>query len=316
MSIFGKFEKKVESAVNGVFARAFKGDVQPVEIAARLQRELDAEAKLMSRDKRLVPNDFTVGLSEHDYAKLTPYSKTLIAELAGELKSHARDTGYMFNGPIRIHFEQDSSLPTGRFTVASQAVAGVSTDRPSARPSARSSSPSAASGPGGSPPAAWSGPAGGSGLSASGPSAASSPSAYSGPSAASGSSAFSAASAHSASPEPSAASGPDNLYRPTQSRSQLVLEVNGLRHPLTPPGFVIGRGTDADLRINDPGVSRLHAEIKVRTTSNGDEAEILDLGSTNGITVNGHKVQHAVLADGTRIEIGSTRMLVHAPAGR
>ena len=117
MSIFGKFERKVESAVNGVFARAFKGDVQPVEIAARLQKELDAEAKLMSRDKRLVPNEFVVGLSEHDYDKLTPYSKTLIAELAGELKTHARDMGYVFNGPIRIHFEQNTSLPTGRFTV-------------------------------------------------------------------------------------------------------------------------------------------------------------------------------------------------------
>ena len=61
MGIFGRFEKKVEGAVNGAFARAFKGDVQPVEIAARLQRELDAEAKLLSRDTRLVPNEFVVG---------------------------------------------------------------------------------------------------------------------------------------------------------------------------------------------------------------------------------------------------------------
>lgn len=161
MSIFGKFEKKVESAVNGVFARAFKGDVQPVEIAARLQKELDAEAKLMSRDKRLVPNEFRIGLSEHDYAKLTPYSKTLIAELAGELKSHAREMGYVFNGPIRIHFEEQSSLPTGRFTVESEAVAGstagrVSSPRPGhppasaaeqARPAVRSLAPPRHPGP-------------------------------------------------------------------------------------------------------------------------------------------------------------------------
>ena len=60
MGIFERIEKKVEGAVSHAFARAFKGDVQPVEITARLQRELDAEAKLMSRDKRLVPNDFTV----------------------------------------------------------------------------------------------------------------------------------------------------------------------------------------------------------------------------------------------------------------
>jgi hypothetical protein len=290
VSIFGKFERKVESAVNGVFARAFKGDVQPVEIAARLQKELDAEAKLMSRDKRLVPNEFVVGLSEHDYAKLTPYSKTLIAELAGELKTHARDMGYVFSGPIRIHFDQNTSLPTGRFTVASEAVAGMTpaADRlPPTRPSASSarSAQSASSAPSAS---AWS-----------------APSAHSAASGQSAASAFSARSAESAS---------DSLYRPTSSRTELVLEVNGMRHPLTAPGFVIGRGTDADLRINDPGISRLHAEVKVHPATG--VAEIVDLGSTNGITVNGHKVRQASLDEGTRIEIGSTRMLVHAPAGR
>src|SRR5215211_5134973 len=133
MGILERFEKKVEGAVNGVFARAFKGDVQPVEIAARLQRELDGEAKLMSRDKRLVPNEFEVGLSQHDYDKLAPYSKTLTAELARDLRTHARNLGYVFNGPITIILKLDDKLPTGRFTVASQAVAGVHTDRPPER---------------------------------------------------------------------------------------------------------------------------------------------------------------------------------------
>ncbi|HEY5846247.1 MAG TPA: DUF3662 and FHA domain-containing protein [Microlunatus sp.] len=236
MSIFGRFERKVEGAVNGVFARAFKGDVQPVEIAARLQRELDTEAKLMSRDKRLVPNEFVVGLSEHDYDKLTPYSKTLVTELAGELKTHARDMGYVFNGPIRIHFERNAELPTGRLTVDSEAVAGLAEQA--------------------------------------------------------------------------------QQDQVANGRVTLVLEVNGLRHALQPPGFLIGRGTDADLRINDPGISRLHAEIKVRSEGDDVQAEIVDLGSTNGILVNGHRVPRATLAEGTRIEIGSTRMLVHTPAGR
>ena len=308
MSIFGKFERKVESAVNGVFARAFKGDVQPVEIAARLQKELDSEAKLMSRDKRLVPNEFVVGLSEHDYDKLTPYSKTLIAELAGELKTHARDMGYVFSGPIRIHFDQNTSLPTGRFTVVSEAVAGmtpVADRQPATRPSPRSapSAPSARS--------AQSASSAQSAQSAQSAPAWSAPSAYS---AASGQSAGSGQSAPSAFSARSAESATDSIFRPTSSRTELVLEVNGLRHPLAPPGFVIGRGTDADLRINDPGISRLHAEVKVHPASGA--AEIVDLGSTNGITVNGHKVRQATLTEGTRIEIGSTRMLVHAPAGR
>jgi len=244
MGIFGRFERKVEGAVNGVFARAFKGDVQPVEIAARLQRELDAEAKLLSRDKRLVPNEFVVGLSPHDHDKLAPYSGTLVTELAAELRHHAADTGYVFNGPIRIHFTLRPELPTGRFTVDSEAVAGVE-ERPV---------------PGGP-----------------------------------------------ARPASSAA---------TQQRAQLVLEVNGTRHPLEPPGLVIGRGTEADLRINDPGISRRHAEIRVQPSGGTLQVDIVDLGSTNGITVNGQKVREAQLQEGSRIEIGSTRMLVHAPAGR
>ena len=238
MGIFARFEKKVEGAVSGVFARAFKGDVQPVEIAARLQRELDAEAKLMSRNKRLVPNEFSVHLSQHDHAKLAPYANTLNAELATELRNHAREMGYVFNGPVKIGFELDSHLPTGRFTVTSQAVAGIT-------------------------------------------------------------------------PRTGRAS------ETAISRAPLVLEVNGTRHPLQPPGLVIGRGSEADLRINDPGISRRHAQIRVNPGAGpGVQIDIVDLGSTNGIVVNGQRVKHAVLQEGSRIEIGSTRMLVHAPAGR
>jgi FHA domain-containing protein len=237
MGIFARFEKKVEGAVSGAFARAFKGDVQPVEIAARLQRELDAEAKLLSRNKRLVPNEFKVGLSQHDHDKLAPYATTLNAELATELRNHAREMGYVFNGPIKVVFELDTSLPTGRFTVDSEAVAGI-TPR-----SGRASETSI-------------------------------------------------------------------------NRAPLVLEVNGTRHPLQPPGLVIGRGSDADLRINDPGISRRHAQIRVNAAGPKVQIDIVDLGSTNGIVVNGQRVQQAVLQEGSRIEIGSTRMLVHAPAGR
>ena len=102
----------------------------------------------------------------------------------------------------------------------------------------------------------------------------------------------------------------------SSGEGHLVLEVNGLRHPLDPPGFLIGRGTDADLRINDPGISRNHAQIRVSGSNDSLQIDIVDLGSTNGIVVNGQKVRHAVLGEGSRIEIGSTRMLVHAPSGR
>lgn len=235
MGVFDKLEKRLESAVNDVFAKAFKGEVQPVEIAARLTRELDSEAKLLSRQKKLVPNCFTVVLSRHDYDRLAPFSKTLNAEIIPELREHAGERGYVFNGPISIGYELDDQLPTGRFNVVSEARADIA-DKES----------------------------------------------------------FSEAAGQS---------------------SKLVLEVNGIRHPLTPPGILIGRGSEADLRINDPGVSRKHAKISVSATETGLEIFIEDLGSTNGVIVNGEKITRQKLQEGSRIEIGSTRMLVHSPVG-
>jgi pSer/pThr/pTyr-binding forkhead associated (FHA) protein len=73
---------------------------------------------------------------------------------------------------------------------------------------------------------------------------------------------------------------------------------------------VIGRGADADLRINDPGVSRRHAEIRVMPAANAPAVSIVDLGSTNGMLVNGQRVQQATLDDGAVVKIGNTSMTV------
>ncbi len=239
MGVFDRVEKRLENAVGGVFARAFKGDVQPVEITARLQRELDSEAKLLSRERKLVPNEFTIGLSSHDYDRLTPYSKTLNAEIIPQLMTYAAEKGYIFNGPVGVEYSLDESLPIGRFTITSEAVAGV------------------------------------------------------------------------AGSNPSPAEENDTPFRPRAAT--LVVEVNGVRHPLTPPGLTVGRGTDADLRINDPGVSRLHARINVIASDAGTTLSIEDLGSTNGITVDGVRTRQAALSQGSHIEIGNTRMLITSP---
>ncbi|MDR1807589.1 MAG: DUF3662 domain-containing protein [Propionibacteriaceae bacterium] len=99
-------------------------------------------------------------------------------------------------------------------------------------------------------------------------------------------------------------------------RSDLVLEVNGIRHPLVPGSFTIGRGHDANVTISDPGMSRLHAEIVVNATNEGRTVHILDNGSRNGVYVNDERVAEAELHEGDRITLGSTQLLVRAPAGR
>ena len=94
-------------------------------------------------------------------------------------------------------------------------------------------------------------------------------------------------------------------------RASATLELNGESVPLSPPGVVIGRGNDADLRIDDPGVSRRHIEIRVeeaQTFGDAPRISVHDLGSTNGMSVNGKRVEQATLADGATIRIGNTTM--------
>jgi hypothetical protein len=232
VGILQNFENRLEQMVSGVFAKAFRSAVQPVEIASALQREVDNSAQILSRNRRLVPNQFHVELSAQDHERLSPYSSTLAQELTEMLRDHAHEQSYVFTGPVTIAFDERDDLSTGRFRVRSAALAKVTpvSDR----------------------------------------------------------------------------SVTDTAVR----RATVILEVNGMKHPLDPPGIVIGRGSEADLRINDPGVSRRHAEIRVHANDSGTQVSVVDLGSTNGMLVNGSKVQQATLDDGGTIKIGNTTMTV------
>ncbi|MCW2782017.1 MAG: hypothetical protein JWR35_2466 [Marmoricola sp.] len=98
-------------------------------------------------------------------------------------------------------------------------------------------------------------------------------------------------------------------------RASAVLLVNGEQLPLLPPGIVVGRGNDADLRVNDPGVSRKHIEIRVTDEGSGPRVSVHDLGSTNGMIVNGKRVEQAQLADGATIRIGNTTLTLRQSGG-
>jgi hypothetical protein len=237
MGVLQRFENRLEQFVSGAFARAFRSAVQPVEVAAALQREVDNSAQILSRNRRLVPNNFHVELSAADHERLAPYGSTLAHELTDMLREHAHEQSYVFTGPVTISFDKSEELSTGRFRVRSAALAKVT---------------------------------------------------------------------------------PSSGQRVTDTavrRASVVLEVNGMKHPLDPPGIVIGRGTDADLQINDPGVSRRHAELRV-LPGDTPQVSVVDLGSTNGLQVNGTRVDHASLDDGSTVKIGNTTMTIRFVARR
>ena len=128
MSSLQRFERRLEQMISGAFARAFRSAVQPVESAAALQRECDNNAQILSRQRRLVPNDFHVELAQTDLERLAPYDSAMAAELEKQVTEHAQQNGYSFPGPVSIDFEASEDLTTGRFRVRSRALAKVSSN--------------------------------------------------------------------------------------------------------------------------------------------------------------------------------------------
>ncbi len=230
--VLQRFEQRLEGAVTGAFARAFRSAVQPVEIAAAIQREIDNSSNILSRDRRLVPNDFSVELSGPDYERLTPFGGTLVNELSTLVNEHVKEQHYTLAGPISITFQQSGELSTGRFRVRSSTNAAVT---------------------------------------------------------------------------------PVQGQRMTETaltRSDVVLEVNGMKHPLAAPGVVIGRGAEAELRIDDPGISRRHAQFKVHTVDGETVVTVIDLDSTNGVILNGRRVSEAAVDNGSEIRLGNTSLTI------
>ena len=115
-----RLENRLEQMISGAFARAFRSAVQPVEIAAALQRECDNNAQILSRDRRLVPNDFHVELSQTDLDRLAPYDSALADDLVRQLREHADQQSYVFPGPVTIAFDAAEDLTTGRFRIRSR----------------------------------------------------------------------------------------------------------------------------------------------------------------------------------------------------
>ncbi|WP_282837537.1 FhaA domain-containing protein [Microbacterium flavum] len=124
MGLLDSFEKGLERAVNGAFAKSFRSGIQPVEIAAALRTELDAKAAVVSRDRILAPNSFEVRLAPADAERMASLGTTLDDELHALVKKHAESQGFSFAGPVSIEVAADAQLPTGTLRIASQTAAG------------------------------------------------------------------------------------------------------------------------------------------------------------------------------------------------
>ena len=248
MSVFRNLEARIEGLVEGVFSRAFSSEVQPVELARKLAKEMDSH-KTASVSRVYVPNEYTVHLSEKDRDKLEGYERSLEQELSGYLLEHARRKGYDLLTRPEVHFNTDSRLRLGEFGIQARLV----------KPPSREGELPQQADEGHTmvykvPPAA-------------------------------------------------APSDPTDRAPQKPALTRAVVDLNDRRYVLDGPSAVLGRSDDAACVLRDPNVSRRHAEL--RQDASG-QWEIVDLGSTNGVKVNGRRVTDAPLREGDQVTVGTT----------
>ena len=108
MSVLDRFEKSVEGAVNGVFSKFGSKDLKPVDLSSALEREIDAEAMPVGRDRTVAPNEYRFKLSTADFDRIEQWGSEVLAnELADNLTQYAKSQHYAFVGPVMVIFEED-----------------------------------------------------------------------------------------------------------------------------------------------------------------------------------------------------------------
>lgn len=121
MSLFRNLEARIEGLVEGVFSRAFSSEVQPVELARKLAKEMDSH-QTASVSRVYVPNEYTIHLSPQDREKLEGYERSLEQELSGYLLEHARARGYDLLTRPEVKFNTDDRLRLGEFGIQTRLV--------------------------------------------------------------------------------------------------------------------------------------------------------------------------------------------------
>ena len=252
MAVLRTIESKIEGLFEGVFGRAFRAHVQPIELARKLVKEMD-DHRSVSVSKVYVPNEYTVYLSPDDRRQFDGYEAALVGELQDYLAEHARREKYALLARPIVDVTTDEDLAVGEFGIATRLVAPVGADNEQELP----------------PPL----PA---------PEIPAQTMIYRAP----------------------VPVTPDAPPAPPE-REVVTLTVAGRKHEVASSRVVIGRSREADIRVADVNVSRRHAEVN----QEGAGYWIVDLGSTNGIEVNGKRTERARLRDGDRILLGSTEIV-------
>jgi hypothetical protein len=247
ISVLRNLEQRIENLVEGVFSRAFSSQVQPVEIARKLAKEMDSH-RTASISRVYVPNQYTVWMSPDDHKRFEGYERSLAQELSAYLLEHARRHDYALLTRPEVTLETDERLRLGEFGIQTRLVKPP--QRQGEQPSQGEQGHTMV---------------------------------------------------YTVPPKQPRAERKRPAARLTATKA--IVSMDDRRYVLDGPVAVLGRSREADCVFADPNISREHAEL--RRGSTGDW-QIVDLGSTNGIKVNGRRVESARLSPGDEVTLGTT----------
>ena len=111
-------ERRLERMVVGVFSRGSRTNIRPIELGRRLVREMDDQRSVDVQGRRVVPNHFSVQLSQKDFDSFADIDEVLRTELVEAAREYARSEGYHFLGPVSVELVVDEEQKPGRFDVA------------------------------------------------------------------------------------------------------------------------------------------------------------------------------------------------------
>jgi hypothetical protein len=127
MGVLRSIEGKIEGLFEGVFGRAFRTHVQPIELARKLVKEMD-DHRNVSVSRVYVPNEYTIYLSSQDRRQFGGYEGSLVGELQEYLAEHARRERYALLAPPTVLVTTDEDLAVGEFGIATRLVGAQSAD--------------------------------------------------------------------------------------------------------------------------------------------------------------------------------------------
>lgn len=302
MGLLDNLERGLERVVRSAFSAGGPRAVKPVEIASALRQAMDDESFALSEGHTVAPNSYVVHFSPADFERARSWGSTLASELCDEVIRHADSQGYALPGTVRVAFHPDADVRAGDLRVVTRLDDGSLT---APAPHDDGASPATAHGPGATAaapdrlvedlPAA--------------PPREPSPAPRVGPRPAPRRAAApttTAAPAHA--DQPTVVMG-----RPVTVPAGPALELDGRMLPLDGDDLILGRSAErADLVIPDSSVSREH----LRLLTVGSTVTLLDLGSRNGVLVNGRRVDGSVtLRDGDVVTVGQTELLFFGGTG-